>query len=61
MDICANVNVNKQGSESANCPTSTSSAESLFFATILGTNNYAKQLAIEYAGVIAEAYELNGR
>eukprot|EP00961_Rhodomonas_salina_P264340 3572657-Rhodomonas_salina.6 len=60
MEICANANANKQGSQSANCPTSTSSAESLCFTTIFGNNDYAKQLAVDYAGVIAQAYALNG-
>eukprot|EP00961_Rhodomonas_salina_P274607 3709956-Rhodomonas_salina.2 len=61
MELCANVNANKQGQDGALCPTSTGSAESQFFATIFGNNDYAKQLAIDYAAAIAEAYDLNGR
>eukprot|EP00961_Rhodomonas_salina_P266524 3602509-Rhodomonas_salina.2 len=51
MEICAG----------GSCSTDTTSTESDFFATILGDNEYARQLAVDYADVISTAYESNGR
>jgi len=65
MEICANV-VETQGVNSgceggACCTTDTASSEAKFMATILGDNDYAKQLAVDYAAAIADAYDLNQR
>eukprot|EP00961_Rhodomonas_salina_P145746 1962101-Rhodomonas_salina.1 len=41
--------------------TSLTSDESKFFTSIFGNSDYAKQLAVDFANVVANQYELNGR
>jgi len=43
------------------CNDQVNSEESDFFVTVLGDNDYAKQLAVDYAGVISSEFKLNGR
>eukprot|EP00961_Rhodomonas_salina_P032932 443526-Rhodomonas_salina.1 len=42
-------------------PSSLDSDESKFLTTVFGNSNYAKQLALDFANVVAKQYELNGR
>eukprot|EP00961_Rhodomonas_salina_P249463 3371894-Rhodomonas_salina.1 len=71
MEICAH-NVDNAGCSdayatgsaynSADCCTQlVTSDESKFFTTIFGNSDYAKQLAVDFANVVARRYELNGR
>ncbi len=41
------------------CPTSTQSAESDFLAAVLSEGAHARDLSVDFASVIASAYELN--
>eukprot|EP00961_Rhodomonas_salina_P143077 1925578-Rhodomonas_salina.1 len=74
MEICANTPTNNVGSDcsfayrtgdpyvSSDCCTqAVTSDEAAFFTTIFGNNDYAKQLAVDFANVVADEYKLNGR
>lgn len=71
MEICANLGDGEQHKNqgvnnggcigSACCDSSVTSDESMFFTTIFGANDYAKQLAVNFAAAVADKYELNQR
>mmetsp|Transcript_15046 Transcript_15046/g.30313 ORF Transcript_15046/g.30313 Transcript_15046/m.30313 type:complete len:1145 (+) Transcript_15046:57-3491(+) len=43
------------------CPSSSTSPEAQFMVSIFGDNTFAKDLAVDYSGVISNEYQLNGR
>merc|ERR1711966_630311 len=69
MEICANLGTGLAANQGVNSgclgdacrSTDVTSAESQFFTTILGDSEYARQLAIDYAAVMGDEYELNQR